>query len=58
VDPRTGLSDVEKRKILLLLGLELRSKAVEPVGSRYIPTALSLAPRRKNDSLYVSRLCY
>jgi hypothetical protein len=34
VDPRAGLHDVEKRKFLTLLGLELRPSVVQPVGSR------------------------
>jgi hypothetical protein len=35
VGPRAGLDDVEKRKFLTLLGLELRPSVVHPVCSRY-----------------------
>jgi hypothetical protein len=33
--PRDGLEDVEKWKVLILPGLELRTPVVQPVGSRY-----------------------
>jgi hypothetical protein len=35
VGPRAGLDDVERRKILLLSGVELDTSAVQPVASRY-----------------------
>jgi hypothetical protein len=35
VDPRAGLDDVEKRKLLTLPGLELDPSIVELVASRY-----------------------
>jgi hypothetical protein len=36
VDPRAGLDDVEKRKFLTLLGLELRLlRSIQPVASLY-----------------------
>jgi hypothetical protein len=36
VSPRTGLDDVERKKISLLLGLEMRPpSAVQPIASRY-----------------------
>jgi hypothetical protein len=38
--PRTGLEDVERRKILLLPGLELDHSAIQPVASRYIDCAV------------------
>jgi hypothetical protein len=36
VDPIAGLDDVEKRKFLILPGLELRPLGFQPVASRYI----------------------
>jgi hypothetical protein len=38
--PRTGLDDVEKRKILTLPGLELRTLGLQPVDNRYIDCAI------------------
>jgi hypothetical protein len=35
VGPRTGLDDVERREILALAGLELRSLGRQAVASRY-----------------------
>jgi hypothetical protein len=35
VDPRAGLDDLEKRKFLTLLGLELRYPVVKPVANCY-----------------------
>jgi hypothetical protein len=41
VSPRAGLDDVEKRKFLILPGLELRPLlVVQPVGSRYTNCAI------------------
>jgi hypothetical protein len=34
VGPRTSLDDVEKRKCLPLLGLELRPSVIQPIDSR------------------------
>jgi hypothetical protein len=35
VGPRASVDDVEKRKFLILLGLELDPSVVQPVASRY-----------------------
>jgi hypothetical protein len=40
VNPRAGLDDVEKRKFLILGGLELQPLVVQPVGSRYTDGAI------------------
>jgi hypothetical protein len=40
VDPRAGLDDVEERKFLILLGLELDPSVVQPVASRYTDCAI------------------
>jgi hypothetical protein len=45
VGPRAGRDDVEKRKILTLLGLELHPSVVQPVVSRYTDCAIP-APSR------------
>jgi hypothetical protein len=42
VDPRVGLDDVVKRKILPLPGIELRPSAVQPVTNRYTERASRL----------------
>jgi hypothetical protein len=41
VHPRFGLDDVEKRKFLVLPGLELRHFGRQPVASRYTDCAIS-----------------
>jgi hypothetical protein len=43
VGPRAGLEDMEKRKFLILLGLELLPSVLQPVASRYTDYAI-LAP--------------
>jgi hypothetical protein len=40
VYPRAGLDDVEKRKFLILPGLELRPSVVQPVASSYTDCAI------------------
>jgi hypothetical protein len=39
MDPRTGLENVERRKVLPLPGLELLPSTVQPVASRYTDCA-------------------
>jgi hypothetical protein len=41
VDPRGGLDDVAKTKILNLSGLELRSLGLQPVACRFIDWLLN-----------------
>jgi hypothetical protein len=45
VGPRTGLDDVERRKILLLWDSNYDSLIIQPVASRYTDGAIQ-APRR------------
>jgi hypothetical protein len=40
VGPRTGMDDMEKRKFLLLPGLELRPLDIQPIASRYTDCAI------------------
>jgi hypothetical protein len=35
VDPTAGLDDLEKRKFLTLLGLELQPSVIQPIASHY-----------------------
>jgi hypothetical protein len=49
VGPRTGLDDVERRKILTLLDLKSNPSAVQPVA---IPTALSQLELREEIKIY------
>jgi hypothetical protein len=50
VGPRAGLDDVEKRKFLILPGLELDPSVIQPVASR-IQTALSRSRGLIRDSV-------
>jgi hypothetical protein len=54
--PRAGLDDLERRKFLILPGLELRHLGLQPAISRYtdcaIP-ALKLSPYRKEFNVKV-----
>jgi hypothetical protein len=50
---RTGLDDVERRKILLLLGLELDPSAVQSVTSRYTGCATPAAPPQRDFILAI-----
>jgi hypothetical protein len=40
VDPRAGLDDVEKKKFLTLLGLELDLSVIQPIPSSYTNYAI------------------
>jgi hypothetical protein len=46
--PRADLDDVEKRKFLILPGLELDLSVVQPLGSRYADCVIPAHKHRDN----------